>query len=368
MFIAPNKLHGTVLFNTQDLQILRIEGSAIQSDNGEQVYDDIPNIPMVQNYGISALLGPRYPEFILVSRSSMPQISDEKMNEIEELALSVGFGGDLQRVSQILKCHKGRERNSVDCSNLFLAAQLRDNGTVQMASITGLKLEITGNRFDINTINNAGDSNFLSFISEFENITLEIGDKFQTAQTIAKIKNRMSMNGRVSPHYVVVRSHGNNRNQIKFRDIPMMKIEEMLTFFGHLKKSQTKVETLADCFRGWSQKYVRSSEIALGKIFFIQLSTKANALESPFDILPVDFILSHGSNFRILSSEAVDKDVTRIIAQVVDKPVDDMAQMLYTMMESNTNARGINILGFNDEIIKKLIESLKSEMVKAKVS
>jgi len=363
-FIGFNKLKGTVLFTSPELRILYIEDSAIQSDIPEQIYDNLSQLPLVK--GGSLAMAPRYPEYIFVFYHGQRgfSISDEMLNSIDENALAKGFGHNLQRVAGILRSHKSINSQLGGPADLFNVAQVKDGelSFYQDALFWGankVNYDIGEHRFEINldVTDNDIDNNMIFFMNEFETISYKVENfnKSTVIKIINKIRDRMNMEGRICKHYMITRSLQNCRNQITCKTIPNMKVEDMLNFFGHIKKSQTKVETLAECLRGWTQKNVKS--IPVGSVFFVEINLSGQR-ELPFDIVPVDFLLSHASHMRVLASEAIDNKKTRLITQITEKPTDDLAQMIYAMFENN-NVREMSLLGFTQEIIKKSIKELK---------
>lgn len=367
MFFCLKGLSGTISYNGNRLSIGKIDLSAIPVSS--ITADQIKTLSPMSHNSLAKFTAPRYSEFVVFAKSGDFVLTSDDIQEIESEAISQAAGSWLNEFLRIVKTFK-RQADKVDVRKLFTCAHVNGGSlTWENSNLSsGFSVDFTGGRFLVNQKKPSTSAVKGVFIfNEFEAIHIPFDAEHGSRATeiLNRISARMNLPGRISTSYMVVPTDHEDRIQIQFKSIKDMKMDDMLTYFGHTKKSSTKVDTLNGCLQALTTRNVPSIKDEVGTRFLIELN-HMNCAASPYAFIPVDYILNRGSHFRILSSETVETfNCTRLVVEVTKEPVDDFVQTLYTTMESTDGAE-IKVSAFYMDEINRIIGNVSKDATKNK--
>jgi len=352
MLFTMSNVRGDVLMNEKDFKILKIKSSDLSGNLPSKDPDSLPRFVNIDIPKFTWLRQfPDHPLFILVKDSQILTI--DNLTKIEEEISVKSKEHPLNEFNSIVSRYKNKDK-AIDTTELFTFLKNDSKYTYNKQDYT---LDISGEEFALNikdVSKNTTKTTNLLFSNPVETIIMPIEgiEKYET-----KIINRMNIPGRMFPYYEV---HGISetdssklRKQISYKIIPQLTIEGMMRFFGTRKRNATKVETLSECLKTLAIKYADTKE-KINKAYHLKITAINRNISSGLDMMPMDWILTHAANMKIISTYSKDPTSTEIFASIVENTTDDIAQMMYTVLETSP----IAISAFDGDLIDNVINSL----------
>lgn len=329
MFFTLNNFTGTVIYENANFILCKISGmNNGDLSNTDTLLDLLKKVPANRCRYYSQFNCARYPDYLFIDKKGLATTIPE--SDLAQFPTSQE-GVEVKKIIS-KNTIKGKD---FSCTNIFQTAKLSNNQLEFADSFFTHKLDFTNSNGIItcqHDFNEDADIRSYIFANEYEAILVNKAD-IQTM--LPKLQERMKVE-RISGHYVV---HGDisqhRKNCLSIRPIPYMKVDEMLRFFENNKKCQTKVETLAECFRS----IAKGKKIEIGKKFVICMDFQTRSNETSYNCIPADQVYVMASSFKILSSEQVDTRINMIV-ECREKSHDDFAQTLWTSMDAMKTQSG----------------------------
>jgi hypothetical protein len=381
MFIGLNKLHCDVLFENDKYYVLFMNSTALQDQthHSDATLEKLAErasklLPVSTYFYIGQWFAPRHPRYMVVGKKGAicRYIEKEDLPELEKAALSTGWDSYLNEFVSIVKNHQRKRDTVVSVGELFFVASVKDgkfdfNHTTHAPIIQDYcagTFELTDRVVKISfpeiikkQTDSPADYQITGYCAANEFECIALPGHTLSVDDLKFLKSRENLRGRICRNYVILPYNKRIARRIRVRSLPNFTIDEMLQFFGCNKKNQTKVDTLTNCLRHLAQKY---STPDVGERMFIELNTAAGKEDTFNNIVPMDSILTQASHLRVLASEAVDINKTRMLVETTKEEVDDFARHLYTTLEAKRGP--VKIYANTGSQMNNVVEELRKEL------
>lgn len=349
---------GCVMFSNSEFSLLRIGKSV---GNSIDILNAIKQFTPIASHWSSRLMGPQFPNIIFLNKNGNHKsaLDDAVISVLDNEAI-MNSDSSLQEVVLTLKMFKGRDEH-IAISPMFIVANLNaSNNSIEIPAISeSFKITFTGDNFTTEYTGSTGSPIVgAHFLNRYESVYVPFDDEQIARTMIQKIVDRSNLDGRMAPGYMVYPTFESHRPGSRLLDLRSMKTDDILRFFGHHKKSNTKIETISGCLRAVYKRYVKEVNTEVGQIGVLHIASGGKD-KSPMDFPPIDWVLTHACLFESVHAEAIDTNAQNVFMKISDEPRDDFAELLYTIWEQSSNMP-IRIAYFDPSRFKKIFGAVRN--------
>ena len=377
MFIELDKFTGKIIYENTDYKVVKLNVLGLSHTfvdplslltQGILDVEHLKNLSPLPSVSCSDCITQRHPEYVIMGLShyhyNIPITT--MIDDVEKKIIAPDSNEEsISNLNDFLLLLRKWVAIDPDLSSSVLFTQFFGDSISVKAQRYNVATQVEGNHIVFSTTKQdvSLKTNFVVLASEFETIALDLNEEESSLRRkIDFVKERVNdnaKNNRVNPVYFILPYHFKKdeytpspRFHINMVGLRSLKTKEMQKFFGCPTRSNTLLDTFSHGLKAFSSKI---KDIPVGKKFLIDICSQSTG-QSPFAVLPVDYVLGIAPYLKILATDVPDTSSTTIVAECLEQPIGDFHQLLFSSLSEDRN---IFVAAFPYEKMLEVVERVK---------